>query len=233
MPTLEESLERVAAYYKAIAPIFHEGAGYSQARVNEAYEPLKAMYRSAFAKRDVLELACGSGFWSEVVVGVANTLLSTDLHEEQVEITSKRLGHLSSFRCQTANAYTLDTVEGSFSGAFGSYWWSHVPRKLQKSFLNTLHSRLRPGAQVMFSDNMPYYGETVKRRVDEHGDIYEERVERDDDFRFETIKNFPRENEFAELLDGIVDDLRYTELSLPHIHKLSTELWVVSYRLKQ
>ncbi|MDY6945535.1 MAG: class I SAM-dependent methyltransferase, partial [Pseudomonadota bacterium] len=135
-------------------------------------------------------------------------------------------------RCQVADAYALDAIDGEFSAAFAHYWWSHMPKQLCQPFLESLHRRLRPGAVVSFTDNLPYEAGWVKRRVDEHGDIYEERSLRDGSC-FETIKNFPSQAELAALLEGVADSMTYTEHQIGNTADGPSRLWTVTYRLRQ
>jgi len=227
MTSLESNIARVAAYYAAQAPEYN--TQYEIENIDAGYASLRQSYQSAFAGLDVLEIACGTGYWTRVVSSTARTVLATDLHLVLIEQTSQRLQSLPNVRCQVADAYTLDGVAGTFSGAFGQYWWSHIPVKMRKSFLTTLHAKLRPGALVMFTDNLEYHDSTVKRYTDEHGDVYEERLLRDGT-RFETIKNFPSRSELAGLLDGISDDFHYVERDLPEVTPAG--LWTVAYRVK-
>jgi SAM-dependent methyltransferase len=231
MPSLKENIARVAAYYKARAPEYHETTGYGLERVDHGYAPLKKLYQDTFQGHTVLEIACGTGYWTEAIAQTARAVVATDIHPDLVETTRQRLESLPHVRCQVADAYTLDTVNGTFTAAFAQYWWSHIPRKMQRPFLDALHQKLRRGALVLFTDNVEYETERTNRRVDEHGDIYEERLLRDGS-RFETIKNFASEAEFRELLDGLADDITYLEFDTGNSKYEPARLWTVSYRLK-
>lgn len=232
MPSLEENIARVAAYYAARAPEYHETTGYGLERVDTGYARLKAFYQGAFAGRDVLEIACGTGYWTEAIAATAHRVVATDIHPELVEATRRRLEPYAHARSQVADAYTLATVTESFSGAFAQYWWSHIPRKMRKPFLDVLHSKLRPGARIIFADNAEYQASWVQRRVDEHGDIYEERSLRDGS-HFETIKNFVSEAEFRELLTDVAEDIAYVEHDTGNGAHEPSHLWTLSYRLKE
>jgi SAM-dependent methyltransferase len=229
MPSLKENIARVAAYYKARAPEYHETTGYGLERVDSGYAPLKKLYQDAFEGHSVLEVACGTGYWTEAIALTARSIVATDIHPDLVEATSKRLAGLTHVRCQVADAYTLSTVHETFSAAFAQYWWSHIPKMMRRPFLDALHQKLRPGALVMFADNVEYETERTNRRIDEHGDIYEERLLRDGSI-FETIKNFASEADFRELLGDSADDIYFQEFDTGSKHE-PARLWTVSYRL--
>jgi len=231
MPSLQENVARVADYYAARAPEYHETTGYSDDQTDASYAALKAKHQAAFRGLDVIEIACGTGYWTGVIAQTAHSVVATDIHARLIEITRQRLQALQNVRCQVADAYSLATVEGTFSGAFAHYWWSHIPKAMRKTFLDTLHGKLRPGAFVSFTDNREYHVDWVKRRVDEHGDIYEQRRLLDGSC-FETIKNFPTAAEFAELLDGVAYDVTYVEHEAGPPGEPTSQLWTVSYRLQ-
>ena len=223
MPSLDESVARVAQYYAAQAPYYHEGS-YGTQHTTIDYARLKSVYQTAFAGQSVLEIAAGTGYWTEVLARTAHTVLATDVNPGLVDLARQRVRLFPNVRFLVADAYVLDTIAERLSGAFAHYWWTHIPKKKRKSFLNTLHSKLRPGSLVVFADNLSYQADWVKRRVDEHGDTYEERC-LPDGSRFETIKNFPTELEIVDLLRDIADEVEYKEYE-------PESIWTVSYRVR-
>lgn len=223
MSSIEETVARIATFYWNQAHEYHRGT-YENERSESKHARLRQRYRELFAGRDVLEVACGTGYWTEVVADTASSVLATDINSNLVEITRERTGSLSNVRCEVANGYTLDTVTERFTGAFAQYWWSHVPKRQLAAFLKNLHSKLAPGAQLFFSDDLIYHWETLTRRTDEHGDIYESRP-RSDGTRSETIKNFPTEGEIVALIGEYADEIHYEEYEPEH-------LWTLAYRLR-
>lgn len=232
MSSLRENVTKTAFYYAARANEYHDTTGYGQSTVEAGYAQLKAAHRETMRDRDVIEVACGTGYWTAVIASSAHTVLATDIHPELVEISRQRLREYPNVRCQVADAYALDFVDGDFSGAFAHYWWSHIPRKLYQPFLDSLHRKLRPGALVSFTDNLPYEADWVKRRIDEHGDTYEERSLRDGS-RFETIKNFPSQAELSALLEDVAEDMIYAEYEIGPASDGPSRLWNLTYRLRK
>ena len=47
---------------------------------------LRALLPGLFAGRDVLEVACGTGYWTQIISGSARSILATDINEEVLEI---------------------------------------------------------------------------------------------------------------------------------------------------
>lgn len=224
MTSLEETIAKVTAFYSNHAPYFHQVA-YADGHSEWKHARLKEAYRAAFAGHAVLEIAAGSGYWTEAVASTAKHVLATDVHENLVAVIRQRLQALPNVGCQVADAYSLAGVAGSFTAAFAQYWWSHIPKRKLQGFLDTLHAKLQPGALVFFSDDLLYHIEGMTRRTDDYGDIHERRPMRDGTHA-ETLKNFPTEQELIQLLEGVADDITYQEYEPEHI-------WTLSYRLRR
>ena len=105
------------------------------------------------AGHDVLEIACGTGYWTHVCAPVARSVLALDLAEETLEIARAKEYPFGKVRFGTADAYHLEEVPGSFTAGLACFWWSHVPRERIPEFLEGWHRRLGPGAHVLLLDN--------------------------------------------------------------------------------
>ena len=74
----------------------------------------------------VLEIACGTGYWTQLVAALAAQMLATDLAEEPLAIArAKTYPKNPSFI--HADAYALPDSLGRFDAALAVFWWSHVP----------------------------------------------------------------------------------------------------------
>jgi ubiquinone/menaquinone biosynthesis C-methylase UbiE len=169
----------------------------------ERQRDLRAMEASLapmFAGREVLEIACGTGWWTPHGAGDAKRWLATDLNPETLQVArTKALPPC--VQLTTMDAYTMAELGAqSFDAAFAGCWWSHVPLARLPGWLNTLHARLRPGARVVMLDNsMVQLSSTPLSRQDADGNTYQNRT-LDDGSVHEVLKNFPtREQAFAML----------------------------------
>ena len=218
------SMNEVVKYYAERADEYQSTVGYARAEYAVAVAPIKARYQLALEGQDVLEIACGPGYWTEAVAATAHSIVATDVDPHLVSLVGSRLSQLSNVRCQVADAYSLEGLKGPFTAAFSQHWWSHIPKSRISSFLTNLHSKLEPGALVLFLDALPY-DYRRSRRHDENGDLLEERALRNGK-TFEVIKNFPNRGEVLSALSGIAEDVSYRQFR-------SEEYWTVSYRTKR
>jgi protein-L-isoaspartate O-methyltransferase len=195
-------------YYNERASVFDETSGYTNPEAEKLREPIKARFRETFRGRKVLEIACGTGYWTTVIAEAAESVLAIDINRSLLEQAQKRCVHQANVRFQPADAYTLEGVPGGFSGAFAHGWWSHIPKKNIKTFLTALHSKLTPGALVLFNDQLPYDGFYRKQDVD--GNTIEQRI-LPNARSFMIIKNFPDEKEITNALSPFAEDIRYSQ----------------------
>ena len=216
-------VDDVKKYYGETAPVFDENSGYTDPIAEELREPIKARFRKVFHGRNVLEIACGTGYWTAVIGKTADSVLGIDCNRSLLEQAKKRCSVLPNVRFRIADAFTLDGVPEGFGAAFGHGWWSHIPKKKIKTFLTALHSKLAPGAHVLFNDQLPYGG--FYRRQDEDGNTLEQRM-LPDGRSFMIVKNFPDEEEIKKDLSKFADDIHYT-------CRLEEEHWEVVYRAKK
>ena len=147
----------------------------------------------------VLEIACGTGYWTQLVSEVAKELVATDLAEEPMRIAQSK-----SYRKQPtfslADAYALPESLGRFDAALAIFWWSHIPRQRIGEFLSSLHARLEPGARVVLMDNSFVEGSsTPVSEIDAQGNTYQLR-RLGDGSRIRVLKNFPDEAELRSYL---------------------------------
>lgn len=218
---MQTSVEaRMAAYYAARAAEY-ERVYQKPARQGEL-RALEAWLGEAFIGRRVLEIACGTGWWTLHGAAHAREWLATDLNPETLAVARAK-AMPACVRLQTADAYALQGLAGrGFDAAFVGCWWSHVPRRRLPDWLSDLHRCLEPGARVVVVDNRYVEGDsTPLARVDADGDGYQHR-RLDDGSVHEVLKNFPTFDEAREALGPCARDARWIEY--PHF-------WVLDYRL--
>jgi SAM-dependent methyltransferase len=169
----------------------------------------------------ILEVAAGTGYWTEIAAPFAKAITATDLNPETLEIAATRkLGpHV---RLLTADAYSLPHSTAKFDVGMAHLWWSHVERQKRKTFLSHFVSRLRPGATLLMIDQLYVEGLTSPvSRQDVWGNQYTIRRLKNGS-TYEIIKNFPRPGEPEETFEELCTDI--SVLRLQHFWALSARL---------
>ena len=139
-------VDDVTRYYAKRAPVYDETAGYTDPEAEQLRVPIKARYQDMFRDHTVLEIACGTGYWTPTIAEVATSVLAVDINPSLISQAEDRCKNLPNVTFQVADAYTLAGVPAGFSAALGIWWWSHVPRERLAAFLAALHSKLQSGA---------------------------------------------------------------------------------------
>jgi demethylmenaquinone methyltransferase/2-methoxy-6-polyprenyl-1,4-benzoquinol methylase len=174
------------------------------------------------AGRRVLEVACGTGYWTVLVARRASALLATDVSEEPLRFAAAKDYGAADVRFELADAYALGEDLGRFDAALAVFWWSHIPLERIDAFLASLHRRLEPGARVLFMDNRYVDGSnTPIAERDAQGNTYQLRP-LSDGSQNRVLKNFPAEHELRLRLSPFARALSYQALDY---------YWLVEYEL--
>lgn len=156
---------------------------------------LRRFVAARMAGRQVLEIACGTGYWTEVYAPFARSVTATDLNEEVLDFARRKILPERRARFARADAFAPDTIPGEFDAAFAGFWWSHIAKQRLGGFLAGLHRRLPAGSRVLFIDNIHVDGSsTPLSRHDSEGNSYQTR-QLESGERFDVLKNFPAEAE--------------------------------------
>ena len=65
-------------YYGKRAPVYDRSMGYDNPETIESLAPVIGRIQDLLRGRNVLEIACGPGFWTGIVSEVAESVLATD-----------------------------------------------------------------------------------------------------------------------------------------------------------
>ncbi|MBO0833641.1 MAG: class I SAM-dependent methyltransferase [Actinobacteria bacterium] len=114
---------------------------------------LKQLLPPLVAGRRVLEIAAGTGYWTEVLAHSAAAITAIDVNAETIAIAAQREYGPAPVSLHRADAYRLDTVPGDFDMAFCGFWWSHIPRADIPRFVAGVFARIGPGATLVLVDN--------------------------------------------------------------------------------
>lgn len=212
-PELVDYYRRRAGEYEAI---------YAKPERQADLALLRRHIPERMAGRRVLEVACGTGYWTALVARAAKSLTATDAVQEPMDIARSKDYGGHPVRFELADAYALPSSLGRFDAALAVFWWSHVPRSRLAAFLSSLHARLDPGARVLFMDNRYVEGSSTPiAERDAEGNSYQLRRLADGS-ESRVLKNFPGESELRADLAPHARSLSYRALEY---------YWLAEYEL--
>jgi SAM-dependent methyltransferase len=199
----EGSLE---AYYAARAPEYD--AIYRKPERQADLRAIEKWVASKFAGARVLEIACGTGYWTQFIAPVARQVTGLDAAPQTMEIARQRVRGLN-VEFVVGDAYVPPRSLG-FDAAFCGFWFSHVPRVRQREFLLGLNAALRPGSRVVMLDNRYVEGSsTPVSERDADGNTYQARKLADGSAH-RVLKNFPTEQELRSLVADLGTSAAFT-----------------------
>ncbi len=207
------------AYYAARAAYYDAVYLKPERQADIAF--LKDHLPDRLAGRRVLEVACGTGYWTQHIALRAAAMTATDGTAQPLDFARQRpgVGHVTF--CQV-DAYGLPDTLGTFDAAFAGLWFSHVPVQARTAFLQGLHARLSPGARVLFIDNNEVQCRDFPiTETDEAGNTYQHRALRDGSVH-RVLKNFPSEPQLQQLLAPWARRLHWRSLQ---------NFWLLEYEL--
>lgn len=204
-----QSDRAMKAYYQARAPIYDDVYEYPERQQN--LRTLETYVRNAFATKSVIEIAAGTGYWSQYITELADSLLATDSTREALaQIAERPLG--AEVNTQIVDAYALHGLDYQFDAAFAGLWLSHVPKQKLAEFLSGLHSCLKSGSKVLFIDNSIRQTDRLPiSHVDEYGNSFQLRTLADGR-SYSVLKNFPSERELNQMIANIGCKRHYQQL---------------------
>lgn len=195
------------SYYAARAPEYDRI--YQKPERQADIQCLREWLPPLFAGRRLLEVACGTGFWTQFIAPVAAETVALDAAPETLQIAQRRVPP-GRARFVVGDAYALPQDLGRFDAVFAGFWFSHVPKNRQREFLAGLQRVLNPGALVVLIDNRYVAGSNLPiTEQDAEGNTYQTRL-LDDGSTHRVLKNFPSEAELRALLAGLGERVVFT-----------------------
>lgn len=197
-------------------------------QIPEEQEDLLAatnLFQNIFSQKSVIEIACGTGYWTNQISKTATSIYATDINKAVIDIAKTR---------QVSNNVTFEVadmndlaIEKKFEGLFGGFIWSHIPLEHLDKFLDRIKHLVIENGDIIFIDSNPVKG-TIhdnKRitRTDQYGNTFQTR-QLEDGTTHEVLKNFPANDFLVEKLSRIASDISL--INLEHY-------WITSCKLKE
>lgn len=215
---MKQTDSEIRNYYRERAPIYDRVYSYPERQADLRF--LEKYIPQQLAELDVLEVAAGTGYWTQFIERDAHSILATDATVEALDqIRYRKLSRR--VETKAIDAYSLHQLQEKFTGAFAGLWFSHVPKQRIKEFFSSLNCCLKRGAIVVFLDNsvaqckrLPItytdgYGNTFQLRELARGSTHN------------VLKNFPTEEELLKVTRDFGSDHKYMELD---------NFWVFQYK---
>lgn len=179
------------------------------------------LLQNLFAGKDVFEIACGTGYWTQRIAQTAKSVFATDINAPVIDIAKAKKYEKDNVNFAVADifSYTIQPYESLFAG----FMWSHIKLQELDRFIDAVHTFVKPGGLVVFIDNN-YVADSSRPviRTDEQGNTYQRRI-LENGSTYSVIKNFPAKGFLYGKLEGKASDIKFTSMQY---------YWVLSYTRK-
>ena len=184
---------------------------------------VKAYLRKQFKGQSIIEIACGTGYWTEVLSKQAKYIWASDINQEVIDIAKAKnyLGAKVDFELKDLK--DLKKISNDFEGLFGGFIWSHIRREELNEFIKMALNQVRAGAEMVFIDNKFVSGSnTPINRKDKEGNTFQLRTLQSGE-QFEILKNFPTNNEVKEITQQLNIQFEWIDFQY---------FWIVKFKKK-
>ncbi|HLZ20929.1 MAG TPA: class I SAM-dependent methyltransferase [Ktedonobacterales bacterium] len=173
----DDLLQQQIAYYRARAGEYDEwflrqGRYDHGSELNHRwFDEITAAVRALDAFHpagDVLELAAGTGLWTQHLVRDAASVTCVDSSPEALAINRARLAG-ASVRYLQADLFSW-RPDRRYDAIFFSFWLSHVPAERFESFWQLVRAALAPSGRVFFVDALYETTSTARNHTLEGAD---------------------------------------------------------------
>ena len=177
-----------------------------------------------FKNKKIIELACGTGYWTQKLSKVASKIIASDILKEMIEIARmKKYFCLIEFKIE--NVYDLTFKDKFFEAGFVGFLFSHIPKAKLTYFFKEFHRIFKVGALIFMVDNIfneKYGGKLVKIPYDKN--TYKLRkLENGKEYRI--IKNYFSKDDLFKIFREF--DNNFTSSNIFY----GTDFWYTYYHL--
>ncbi len=156
----DDILKSQLDYYRARAQEYDEsvqqiGRFTNAAPENPAVEAELAQIRAALHKispgKEVLELACGTGIWTQELLPIASKISALDGAPEMLDVNRAKLGRDARVQHECIDLFTWQPGR-PYDLVFFAFWLSHVPPERLETFLDRVMRATQIGGQLFIVD---------------------------------------------------------------------------------
>jgi ubiquinone/menaquinone biosynthesis C-methylase UbiE len=215
------SNQRVAQYYALLGEAVEDK--YLEPDMDEDIDDMSIHLGNVLAGHTVLELGCGTGFWTEVAAESAASVLAVDINANLIDIARERGMPEGKVSFRVADALDLPEDIGQFTAVLVSFLWSHLNKGEQEKLLATLKKRLGKDVLLVILDDsfVEGFSETIAR-TDAEGTTYEILTAPGGE-RFEVPKSYQSDSALRKRLGNVGKEIKIERIEF---------FWILTCRLK-
>ncbi|RKX25458.1 MAG: hypothetical protein DRP45_05860 [Candidatus Zixiibacteriota bacterium] len=171
-------------YYRARAPeyeqIYYRDNPQRRAEIDEQAGLLRDLVKG----KDVLELACGTGYWTKIMSETASSIMAVDSAPEML-VEARKKTYRVPVEFAEADMFTESFGSDKYDIVALGFWFSHQPKQEYDRLFEVLAAPLKKTGQIWMIDNNPpaegpemrpvgidHFGNKYKKRFLDNGEEY-------------------------------------------------------------
>jgi len=209
----------MVSYYKERANEYEK----IYARPERQHDLLLAtqMLQETFRDKEVLEIACGTGYWTKIISKTADSILATDINDAVISLARSKEYFTSKIKFQLVDIFNLPGTT-KHESLFGGFIWSHIKLQELVRFIDTINCQVKPGSSIVFMDNNFVEGSNLPLTdMDNFSNTYQTR-QLENGTMHKVLKNFPTEDFIKQLLTDKAKNIEFINLEYYWILKYKT-----------
>ncbi len=207
--SIDQSIAVVADYYQKRA--LEYDAIYKKPEQQNDFQWLRSWLSEQTRNRQVLEVACGTGYWTAVASSTARRIVASDINSDPLKIAETKM-NTCPVEFRKADAFDLPAFGRGFDCGMAHFWLSHIPKSKLLGFIKHFVSRLEAGSVMLFIDSKYVSGyRKAPVRCDSESNTYQLRKLKDGS-NFEIVNNFLAKQDILNTLHPFCKDIEYKEL---------------------
>lgn len=188
-----EYYERRALEYEKI---------YQKLERQDDQEKIKKYLPQVSKAKSVLEIGCGTGYWTQYISEGAKSILASDINPSMLELAQKKKYHCP-ISFSKLDYESLSETALSFDLVCAAFVISHIKKEELTNFLFSLIVRLNGGGEIIFIDNLFVEGNSTPIfKSDNFGNTYQKR-KLEDGSEYEVLKNYFSDEEWEKALSNV------------------------------
>lgn len=209
MNNIDATDPELVRYYKVRAKEYDKL--YARPDRQENLKEASGILQDIFRNKNVFEIACGTGYWTQQIACTAASILATDINDEMLEVAKTKTYSPASVSFLNRNFYDIANEE-KHDHLFGGFIWSHILLQHAPAFIDTINRQVKPGGTVVFMDNLFAEGSNLPiAETDAEGNTYQLRT-LENGATHMVLKNFPTEEFIRNLLSNKTDHVEFYKL---------------------
>ncbi len=190
----------IVDYYRARAPeyeqIYYRDVPLRRQEIEDCCQYLEQIAKN----KVVLDLACGTGYWTKVAANSAKEVIATDIAGEMI-VQARQKEYHAPVSFAVSDIYQPPFLPDSFDLVILGFWLSHEPKQNHAKLFDAITYPLKPNGHIWMIDNNPP-AECPQRDSmgsDEYGNNFKIRKLSNGD-EFQILKNYFSKAELEEIL---------------------------------